>query len=273
MQEALDAAVVEAGFEFAVAGEFAIVPITEVAAPINIAAYSKYTEDVRANRNLGPSYISIASTIWMISLPMAAGIISVAPEAILLLLGPQWGDAQTVLRWLALGTVFTVMTANTHYVYWALGHSRVVAGLGAGGLLIVVFTTLVCSRVAGFAGVAFAFALASALLVPVNFSVLRRLAGIRFLDLAGQVWRIALGAIVMSATLWAIFEPSGVLDTKAAIRTLAAKVSIGAVTYLFVVWVAWIACARPSGPESALLEVVRQIVRRLQPRLRSGPER
>ena len=257
---------------FAVAGELAIVPITEVAAPINRAAYSKYTEDVRANRNLGPSYVSIASTIWMICLPMAAGIIAVAPEAISLLLGPQWGGAQTVLRWLALGTVFTVMTANTHYVYWALGHARVVAGLGATGLLIVVLTTLVCSRVAGYPGVAFAFALASALLVPVNFSVLRRLASIRFSDLAGRVWRIALGAIVMSAVLWAIFTTSGVVDAKTAMRTLASKVAIGTVTYLLVVWMAWVACGRPSGPESALLEVVRQIARRFQPRLRSGPQ-
>jgi hypothetical protein len=164
------------------------------------------------------------------------------------------------------------MTANTHYVYWALGHARVVAGLGATGLLIVVLTTLVCSRVASYPGVAFAFALASALLVPVNFSVLRRLAGIRFSDLAGRVWRIALGAIVMSAVLWAIFTTSGVVDAKTAMRALASKVAIGTVTYLLVVWMAWVACGRPSGPESALLEVVRQIARRFQPRLRSGPQ-
>jgi lipopolysaccharide exporter len=178
---------------FAVAGEISSVPITEVAAPINRAAYSKYADDVRANRPLGPSYLSIAALIWTVSLPIAAGIVAVAPEAIAILLGPQWQAACGVLRWLAIGTAFTVMISNTHYVYWALGHTRVAAGLGAVGATIVVVLTVVCSHFWGYPGVAFAFALSSALIVPVNFVVLRRLAGIPFSDLWRRVWRIVLG--------------------------------------------------------------------------------
>lgn len=255
---------------FAVAGELAIVPITEVSAPINRAAYSKYAEDVRANRSLSPSYVSIASMIWMISLPMAAGMIAVAPETIALLLGPQWQDAQTVLRWLSLGTVFTVMTANTHYVYWALGYSRVVAGLGAVGLAIVVSATLICSNVAGYTGVAFAFAVGSALLVPINFLVLRRLAGIRFVDLGAKVWRIALGATVMSVVLWTIFPAAGIMDARAVVRILGEKILLGATTYLLTLWVAWVACARPPGPEAAVLKLIQQVASRLRDRFKKS---
>ena len=203
---------------------------------------------------------------------MAAGIIAVAPEAISLLLGPQWSGAQTVLKWLALGTVFTVMTANTHDVYRALGHSRIVAGLGATGLLIVVLTTLVCSRVAGYPGVAFAFALASALLVPINFSVLRRLAGIRFSDLAGRVWRIALGAIVMSAVLWAIFA-----DLRRGGRQNcdphSRRKGFYRYGYVFVSCLDGLGSLRAAvWPIVCVTQVVRQIARRFQPRSRSGPQ-
>lgn len=243
---------------FAVAGEISIVPITEVASPINRAAYSKYSEDVRANRALGASYVSIASLIWAVSLPMAAGTIAVAPEVIALLLGPQWHDARSVLRWLALGTTFTVMTANTHYVYWALGHSRVVAGLGVFGLAVIVPTTIVCSRLAGYTGVAFAFALASALVVPLNFWLLWRLAHIRFVDLGRHVWRIAMATIAMGLILWWLFPDPGVASVRTSIYKLIEKIVVGAAAYLAIAGVAWQLCGRPEGPERSVLDTVRQ---------------
>lgn len=251
---------------FAVAGEISWVPLTEVAAPINRAAFSKYAEDVRANRGLRESYVSVAPLIWMISLPMAAGIVAVAPEAIELLLGPQWYAARAVLRWLAIGTAFTVMTTNTQTVYWALGHTRVAAGLGMAGAAIVVPATIICSHFAGYPGVAFAFALASALLVPINFAVLRRLAGIRFADLWSQVWRIALGTAVMSTALWLCFPELGVADTRSAILIFIGKVVTGAATYVLAVWLAWLACGKPMGPEAVALEWGRNAASRLRQR-------
>jgi len=241
---------------FAVAGEISIVPITEVAAPINRAAYSKYAEDFRANRALGPSYVSIASMIWMISLPMAVGIVAVAPEIIRLLLGPRWQGAQIVLQWLAVGAAFTVMVANTHYVYWALGHTRAVAGLSTAGAAMVIPATIVCSHLAGYAGVAFAFALASALLVPINFVVLRRLSGIGFGELWLRVWRIILGTAAMGVVLRLVFGASVAVDVKAALLALVAKMVSGAITYTAVVAIAWLACGRPPGPERAVAELL-----------------
>ena len=244
---------------FAVAGEISVVPITEVAAPINRAAYSKYAEDVRANRGLGPSYLSIAPLIWMVSLPIAAGTAAVAPEIIRLLLGPQWQAAQAVLRWLALGTAFTVMTANTHYVYWALGHSRVVAGLNLAGVAVIVPATIIFSHLVGYSGVALAFACASALLVPINFTILRRLAGIGFADLWVRVWRIALGTAGMSMTLWFAFTTSESPNAKTALVLLVAKAAVGVITYVGIVWLSWLACGRPPGPEGAVLELILRI--------------
>lgn len=255
---------------FAVAAEISWVPLTEVAAPINRAAFSKYAEDVRANRGLGASYVSVAPLVWMISLPMAAGIVAVAPEAIELLLGPQWAAARWVLRWLAVGTVFTVMTTNTQTVYWALGHTRVAAGLGMAGAAIVVPATIICSHFGGYTGVAFAFALASALVVPINFAVLRRLAGIRFMELWSRVWRIAFGTAVMSIALWLCFPEVGFADTRSAILNFIGKAVIGAATYVLAVWLAWRVCGRPTGPENAALEWIGNAVSRLRARFAGG---
>ncbi len=248
---------------FAVAGEISIVPISEVASPINRAAYSQYAEDVRANRGLGPSYVSIASLIWTIALPMAAGTIAIAPEAVALLLGPKWHDARVVLRWLALGTLFSVLTTNTHYVYWALGQSRIVAVLGAIGVATLVPATIVLSHAFGYVGAAIAFAAASAVMVPINFIFLRRLAGIRFRDLWMRIWRIVLGTAVMCGMLWELFPDSPTFEPKKALYGFIGKAVVGAATYTAIVGLVWFLCGRPSGPERQVANIVRRAAARV----------
>jgi lipopolysaccharide exporter len=241
---------------FSVAGELARMPVSEVAAPINRVAYSKYSADIRANRGLADSYLKIASLIWMVSLPMCAGIVAVAPEAVVLLLGPRWTDAETAIRLLALGTVFQVLTANTHYVYWALGHSRIVAIISTVGAAIVIPVTVLCSHFAGFKGVALAYAVTNAFLVPVNFAMLWRLAGIQFTDLWIHTWRVSAAAIVMLAVLYFTFPGSVHELTSGAALQLAAKVSIGVVIYVGTTALLWWMAGRPDGPERWIVQLV-----------------
>ncbi len=246
----------------ALAWEIAVVPITEVSQPIGRAAYSKYAEDVRANRGLGASYCSIASLIWMITLPMAAGIAAVAPAIIRLLLGSQWQAAEPVLRWMAVGVAFWALAANTHYVYWALGRTRIPAFTSAAGAVIVIPTTIVCSQLWGYVGVIVAGTLTAALLVPLNFVLLSRVAGIRFAELWYQVWRIVLGTAVMGAVLWLLFAESAITGPATALRVLMEEIAVGAVTYTTVVYVAWLVCGRPPGPERVVEELTLRAVSR-----------
>src|ERR1700735_2957102 len=234
---------------FSVAGELARMPVSEVAAPINRVAYSKYSEDVRANRGLADSYLKTASLIWMVSLPMCAGIVAVAPEAVALLLGPRWTDAETVVRLLALGTVFTVLTANTHYVYWALGHTRIVAIISAVGAVAVIPVTILCSHFAGYKGVAIAYAVTNAFLVPVNFAMMWRLVGVKFTDLLIHTWRVSAAAIAMVTVLYLTLPGSIHEIASEAAILLAVKVAIGGILYVATTALLWWAAGKPEGPE------------------------
>ena len=245
---------------FSVAGELARMPVSEIAAPINRVAYSKYSEDVRANRGLAESYLKTASLIWMVSLPMCAGIAAVAPEAVALLLGPRWADAETIVRLLALGTVFTVLTANTHYVYWALGHTRIVAIISAVGAVAVIPVTILCSHFAGYKGVALAYAVTNAFLVPVNFAMLWRLGGVKFRDLWIHTWRVSAAALGMLALLYFTFPGSAHEIASGAAILLAVKVSIGVTIYIATTAFLWWAAGRPDGPERWVVQLVLQWV-------------
>lgn len=241
---------------FAVTGEMSIVPITEIAAPINRVAYAKYSEDVRANRSVTTSYLTTASLIWALALPMALGTVAVAPQAVEVLLGSKWGEAVPVLRLLALGMAFTVATSNTHYVYWALGHSRVTAALTVIGAGVAVFLSIIGSHFLGYVGVAMAFAVQSALLVPVNFWFLRRIAAVNFVDLYRRIWRIVLGAALMFVVLYAIFPERPELSVSAAAWTLLCEIACGAALYATVVLLSWWMAGRPEGPERVVFRMI-----------------
>jgi O-antigen/teichoic acid export membrane protein len=243
---------------FSIAWELSAVPITAFAAPINRVAYSKYTEDIRENRSLTDSYLEIASLIWLISLPMCAGLIAVAPEVVRLVLGPRWEGAVTVVSWFSVSAAFVVVTANTHYVYWALGRSKVTATLAAVSASLVIPGIILCSRFAGYKGVAIALAVASATLAPINFRMLRRDAGIRFADLWVRVWRVTLGASAMLIVLFVALPRPTDATVPAAALLLLIKVVAGAALYIAAVSAMWLACGRPEGPERRILQLAQQ---------------
>jgi lipopolysaccharide exporter len=247
---------------FSLAGEMSQVPIAEVAAPINRVAYSKYAEDLRTNRPVQASYFGVAALIWAVALPMAAGTIAVADEAVRLLLGSKWHDAVPVVRLFALATVFTVLTANTHYVYWALGMSRIVAMLSAIGAAVIVPATIVFGHLWGYEGVACASVVTNAALVPINFLMLRRLGGIGFLGLWARTWRVTLAAVVMLLGLWLLFPVMEYASSAWALLLLAVKIVAGAILYATVVFVTWILSGKPEGPESTILRNVHGWMRR-----------
>jgi lipopolysaccharide exporter len=243
---------------FSVASELSSVPMSAIAAPINRVAYSKYAEDIRANRSLTHSYLEIASLIWMITLPMCAGLIAVAPEVVRLVLGPRWEGAETVVSLLSVAWAFAVVTANTHYVYWVRGHSHVTATLSAVRAAVVIPVTIVCSHLAGYEGAAWAAAITSATLAPINFTLLRRDAGIGFADLWVRVWRVAVGAVGMLIVLFAALPRPSHESAPAAALLLLIKVAVGAAVYIAAVCAMWIAGGKPEGPERRILQLALQ---------------
>ena len=242
---------------FAVSAELSSVPLTAISGPINRVVYSKYSEDIRANRSLTNTYLEIAPLIWMIALPMCAGLIAVAPEVVRLVLGPKWEGAETVVSLFSVSAAFGVVTANTHYVYWALGRSRVTATLSAVTASIAIPGIVLFSTVAGYKGAAIAAAVAAASVAPINFTMLRRDAGIRFADLWVRVWRSTLGAGAIPLVLLTLPRPTQGTATAVAVLLLT-KVVVGAAVYIAAVSALWLVCGRPEGPERRILRLVLQ---------------
>jgi hypothetical protein len=99
-------------------------------------------------------------------------------------------------------------------------------------------------------------------MVPINFALLRHVAGIRFAELWIHVWRIVVGTLLMGATVWYLFRGSEITGSATALRLLLEQVAIGVFTYTVVVYATWIAAGRPPGPEHLAEKVARRVLGR-----------
>jgi O-antigen/teichoic acid export membrane protein len=240
---------------YSVANEIAHLSTSELAAPINRAAFSMYAKNAMNPAAIRDGFLSVASVIWLVALPMAAGTVAVSREIVAILLGPQWSDASGILSLLAVGGGLSVMMANTHYVYWALGRSRIVTALAAFGLIAMVTLALVLSHFLGLPGVAIGYVLAAGLTIPVNYYLLWKTVGIPFSALWRLVWRSCLAALMMWLTLMTVFTASSVTTASAAIAPLLLKMLTGTVLYAGYLWAIWTMCGKPDGAERTTLRL------------------
>jgi O-antigen/teichoic acid export membrane protein len=134
---------------------------------------------------------------------------------------------------------------------------RLVAALSAAGALMIVPTTIVGGHLAGYKGVALAYAVTNGALVPANFSLLKRFGRVGFGELWARTWRVTLAALVMLALLWAAFPEPVYASSVQAAAILALKVLVGAATYVFILLGSWAVCGTPDGPEKSVLRTLR----------------
>ena len=102
---------------FAMSHEIANLATTELAAPINRAVFSGYSKLTNEIGRLREAYMSVAAMIWLIALPVAAGIACTAPQIVVVFLGHQWAEVTPVLQLLALGGFASVMAATSQFVF------------------------------------------------------------------------------------------------------------------------------------------------------------
>lgn len=150
---------------FSIANEFASIPTTEIAAPINKAAYPVYAQHQNESELLKKSYLNTLLLTSCLTLPAAIGIYSVAPLFIEVVLGEQWIPATEVMQLIALSGIFASITNNIGYVYLAKGLSKANFVIGLVRTLLYVPMLLTFLPIYGVIGAGYATLLSSGLLL------------------------------------------------------------------------------------------------------------
>lgn len=80
---------------------------------------------IQADQNLMRRYFLVLSEIISLAVfPLVAGLIAVAPETVMVLLGPKWSAAVIPLRWLAAFTVVRLLSSLAGQVLVSLRYTR-----------------------------------------------------------------------------------------------------------------------------------------------------
>jgi len=250
---------------FSLSREIAMLPSSELAAPMNRAVFSGYarlSDDLAALRQ---GYLKVVSVLSLVVLPAGVGLCLVASPMVHLLLGQKWLEAIPIIRILAVEGVLVVGLSTAHYIYLSIGQPQKLTGvLGMQAVVSIALMLILIPRY-GLVGAALARIAASILTAPINLKIVARVLEMPLLNVFIAVRRPLMATAMMSVAVLLLQSAWTSVVTPAALAAhLAASVLLGMCAYALAIFCLWHIAGHPDGAERFIL----QRVQSLSPKLR-----
>jgi len=202
--------------------------ITKVIGDVMFSSFSKLQEDRHALRSAFVRTIRITAVL---SVPIAIGVVVVAPVFVRGFLGSEWIPMVRVMQLLSLYGLVVSMTVVFNQLWKALGRPDIVTKIGV-ARLVVLGSLILPATEFGIEGVAALIAVVHLVLtVPVDLYLLDRLAGISPRVLVVEFSFPAVAGLLMGAAVLATRSTLQLVP----IQEFVVLVGIGVVTYLSLV--------------------------------------
>lgn len=236
---------------YALAGEIAAMPTTELLAPLNRVLFPVFVKVKDDLAELKRIYLLSQSVQALIGIPAGVGVALVSHEAVLLMLGEKWLAAVPFVEILAYLGCLTAITSSGYYVLTTLGKFKIVAAYACSQVLVFAICAYLLFPEIGAEGVArLRLALAAFGLVTFTLFLRRELKGLKVSEMLASVFRPMIGAAAMAA---AVLQLEQWLELPL-LAMLVLKVLTGGLVYVLAVSALWIIGGRRAGAESWLLE-------------------
>lgn len=195
--------------------------------------------------------------------PLAAGLVATAPDAVAVLLGPQWLPAAPLLRIIAIYTGVQAVYLMTGSVLQASGFVRRAALMNIAG---AVLSALAVSAAGWWwrtpEAIAVAALAVNSTMLATGLFMLAANAGAPFLRLTVNLVRPAVAAAVMAGLVAGPLS----LHTGSAFADLAGGACTGALIYAASLFLLWLAAGRPEGAESEAMLMASGLSARIRTR-------
>jgi len=239
--------------------EIAIMPTTELSAPINRALLPGFARIAHDPEAMRAAYGGAIGILALIAVPAAVGIYAVAPFFVPTLLGPKWLAAIPLMEILAFNGALLLFHSSICTVLIANGHPERVTSTN--GLYVVMLLILFVVLIPSFDsnGAAFAALVASILSTPIYLSQVRHSVGVPASVFLGAAARPVVAALVMAGLVrWALPEWTPAMHFAVSIGWTIAGIVIGIFAYVMAILLMWLAYGRPAGAERMVYEWLRQ---------------
>ncbi len=218
---------------YAVALNFATVPLSKIAPIVNATAFPAFAM-VQARPAEARFYaLKALRMMATIAVPVFFGVCATAPEVVDLVFGPKWVEAKSVLGVLALATTFRAILIVFPNYLQGIGDSQ--AGFWCTATGAVIFPpAFVIGCQWGIEGVAYAWLIGYPVVFAINALIASRRAGLDFSALMLAPIRPIVAGVIMIAAVTAVrlVLPDGLPR----IGYFAMLVAVGAATYCVVLF-------------------------------------
>lgn len=235
---------------YTVGEEIALLPTSEIAAPINRATYPVYAKLKDDQTELRKAYLNTINLSASISLPAAAGIAFLAPLLVPTVLGEAWLPMAEMMRWLAIAGFLISLSSNVGYVFMATGSPRYLVFTNILRAAIFIPALYFFINLYGLTGIGYALLLSSAVLLLVTHVSIARLVKLSAFDVLKVTSR------ALSASLFMCLALAGFLQLSTSwpdIVQLLSAVFIGALLYSVLLVFFWRLAGSPDSIEKAVI--------------------
>lgn len=248
---------------YGVGAEIAGLPSSELIGPLCRAAYSGFAEARQKGDDGAVMMLRLLGLMALITVPAGFGLSLVAFPIVKLGFGVKWLGAVPLLEIFGIATTLTIFGSIASTLFAVQAWLKVSLQLDIGLTILRIGLLLALVPHYGLIGAAIAVSIIDAVSQIVYFAVMTRRLEVSIMAILARVWRILIGAGVMTTVLltahlgwgrWAGNDPVLALH-------LAGAMALGAASYALTVAGLWVASGRPEGGEADFVMAVRRVAR------------
>ncbi|MDB2262068.1 lipopolysaccharide biosynthesis protein [Halorubrum ezzemoulense] len=203
-------------------------PATEVTQVINRVAFPALSKVQDSTQKLRRGVFRVLRLSMVVSLPMALGIVAVAPQFVIVAFGEEWRSMIPLMQVLAVWGAFRAVTKIPASVFKAVGRPEYDAYTLILKVAFIALTIYPAAERFGVVGVAYVIVAQGILVEPIRLYLMLNLIEARASELIQPILYPAAGSLVMfSVTIGAdryIFTSTGILE-------LCGLIALGAMVY------------------------------------------
>ena len=239
---------------YGLSGELSMLPVTEVVAPINKAAFPAYAKLQNDRPKLIELYLQTISLIALVSVPAALGLNAIAEVMVPVVLGGKWLEAIPVIELISIGGFFVAISSNNGFVFTAIGKPYISTCNSLIRVTTLLFFVWWFIQDYGMVGAAIGMLIAAVMGLVVSYCFLYWQLKVNLFNLIKCFRRPLISGICMYILLSYIKA----LYLDVSIILLILMLVSGIVSYVLVLLVLWFLEGKPSGLESDVINKMKK---------------
>lgn len=238
---------------YSMSKEMALLPATEVAAPINKASFPAYSRNKHSKVELCNLFYQTSAMISIIALPSSAGLFIVADYFVPVVLGQDWVAAIPVIQYLSVFAFISALFANNGYIFLAIGKPKVTTLLSGLRIAAFFFFLFFFGLFEATEDPAKALVLSAIVNFILSYAMLKMEIGISYLSILRSVGRTITSSVLMVIILYYLKIH---LALSVDLLGLVLLILVGVFCYFASLMVQWVLVRKPDGIESNVISSV-----------------